>query len=362
MASVEQILRRASRYTGLRYDGAEDTGSEAEILREALEDVYIDVMMETQPVERNFDFTVKNTLATQSIETYDEYLKFATQDEEGLRFAGGDTQTLAGDANPSGKITVTSSPAGTTYTEGVDYTVDRNAADVPISITRIPAGSGGSIPNVAVDPAFDALITYFLQDPRLLINDDLIVPPFLKIRNIIYSQSTAASYPLVHVSTNEILEYRRGFESTGYTRMYSVSGNGLINLWPRPQAGDRIRIIYVPLPPKLDEIDNRPAGWDTAIWDLSEYDDVRGVESRPSLIPIQFHWNTLLPGVVVQAFDKDQRVSDVQHWQSRYEAGLAKMHLWMATYGNVEPAPVFDSLSPRFNSWPDQYSRQGWSN
>jgi hypothetical protein len=342
--------------TGLRYDGPEDTGSEAGLLREALEDVYIDVMLETQPEERihTFKVTANSASPNLSIENYNEYLKFALTTDENITFTGagaGATKPFANEVNPSGLITVTDVGGATTYVEGTDYFIDRNTANQPQTITNLGAGIGA---NDTVE------VTYFNASPKLLINDDILVPPFLKIRHIVYRQSTASSYPLIFVSTNELLEYRRGFESTGYTRMYSIRGQGIVSLWPRPSLDDEIEITYVPLPPKLDEIDNRPAGWDNAIWDLSEWDDVRGVESTPSLVPIQFHWNTLLPGVVVQAFDKDQRTSDVQFWQTRYEAGLAKMHLWLATYGNVEAAPVFDSVSPRFNQWPDQYSRAGW--
>lgn len=361
MARVEEILRRASRITGLRYGGASDTGSEAELLRQALEDVYIDVTMEVGQEERihTHRFTASNNNSIQTVENYNEYLSFNRIEDESLVFADDDTGppvvndpvSLSSNANRSG-IVVTDSPATQEYVEGVDYNVTLNASTgLTEGIQRIPGGNIGETDTV--------LVSYF-QQPSLLIDDDIRVPPFLKLRHVVYNQSTASSYPLVHVSVNELLEYRRGFESTGYTRMYAMSGQNLMRLWPRPQAGDSIDITFIPLPPKLSENDDRPANWDNAIWDLSQWDDIRGVESTPSLVPIQFHWNTLLPGVVVQALDKDQRTSDAQLWQARYEAGIAKMHLWLATYANTEASPVFDSVSPRFSQWPDQYSR-GWS-
>lgn len=347
MATVLEILQRASRITGLRYDGADDTGSEAELLRQALEDVYIDVAMEVNHHERQYEHTFALSEGTQSIERYDEYTSFVLQTDSITLGAAPDTDSLpSSPINPSG-VTVTQ--GATTFTEGTDYTVDASTGQISNVVGGLMAAGGN----------YD--VQYFAP-PTLTVNDDIVIPPWLKIRHIEYTQGTASSYPLLYVSTAELLEHRRGLESTGYSRIYSISGDGLINLWPRPAVGDTITVNYIPMPPKLSETDNRtPGAWDEAIWDLSQWDDYRGVESIPSMVPIQFHWNTLLPGVVVQALDKDQRTSDAQLWQARYEAGIAKMHLWAATLGNVEAAPVFDASNPRYVSqWPDQYSRSGW--
>ena len=354
MASVLEILNRASRITGLRYDGADDDGSEAELLRQALEDTYIDVMMEVGPVERTYTHVFgPNAVNDMSVEQYNEYGNFVYETEDIAAAAVSVAVPLPGPMNPSGKVTVENALQSVTYVETADYTLDRAASTITVV-------AGGQI-DIDGLPA-TIKVTYFKAAPTLLVNDDIRIPPFLKMRSVVYNQTSAGNYPLLYVSENEILEYRRGFQSTGYARMYAMSGNSIMRFWPRPVHGDSITVTYTPLPPKLDEVDNRPAGmWDSAIWDLSKWDDFRGVESTPNLIPIQFHWNTLLAGVVVQAMDKDQRTEDIAFWQARYDAGITKMHLWFATFGNNEASPIFDSASPQFSQWPDQRSRSwGW--
>lgn len=363
MATVLEILNRASRITGLRYDGAADSSSEAEILRQALEDVYIDIMLEVNHHEAQYRVTIGPNQANvdQSIELYNKATDFDQVVDEPIAWPTGlapnTIALLNQNGNPSGKIRVTNVSGTVEYVEGVDFNVDRHAVTgVPESLTSI-VGAAFDQPGTVF-----TLATYFLQDPGITINGGLLIPPFLKLRNVVYQQGNGSVYPLQYISNVELLEYRRGFESAGFSRFYSITGNAILNTWPNQAPGDQITINYVPLPPKLDEIDNRPAGrWDEAIWDLSQWDDFRGVESTPSLIPIQFHWNTLLAGVVVQAFDKDQRITDAQFWQARYEAGLAKMHLWAATYGNIEPAVIFDGTTNGFFKWPDQYNRSGGS-
>ena len=136
-----------------------------------------------------------------------------------------------------------------------------------------------------------------------------------------------------------------------------MAGTGIMRLWPQPAVGSRLTITYVPMPPELTEgTDRPPAFWDTAVWDLSEWDDDRGAESSPNMLPVQFHFNTLLPGTVVQMLDKDQRIDQVQLWQGRYESGIEKMHTWFVNYAGV-PNTVFDESSVDLVRYPDQYSR-----
>lgn len=189
-------------------------------------------------------------------------------------------------------------------------------------------------------------------------DDEIQLPPTLRIVNVVYQDGSNSSFPLLHASDAELLEYRRGYTAQGFSRMYSMAGTGIMRLWPRPANNDKISITYVPLPPELTEgTDRPPAFWDQAVFGLSEFDDDRGAESTPSQVPIQFHWNTLLAGAVVQLLDKDQRMEQVGFWQNRYEAGIEKMMMWHAQYGG-DPTPIFDRNRPEFVNYPDQWNRR----
>lgn len=189
-------------------------------------------------------------------------------------------------------------------------------------------------------------------------DDHIQLPPILKIMKVVFEDGSNSAFPLVHVSESEMLEYRRGYTAQGYSRIYSLAGTGILRMWPRPAIGDSITVTFVPLPPELTEgTDRPPAIWDEAVWGLSEWDDDRGAESAPRQVPIQFHWSVLLPGVVVQLLDKDQRMEQVNWWQGRYEAGIEKMMMWHAQYGG-EPNTVFDRTRPEFINYPDQWNRR----
>lgn len=270
MATVTQILDRAARYTGLQ-----TTGTERDIALEALNDVYVNTVMETQCEQRKYTHTFTQNTDDHDIERHEE----------------------------------------------LDYS--------------------------GLTPPFPTLR-----------DDEIQIPPLLKIMNVVYNDSNATSYPLIHVQDAELLDMRRGFTASGLSRMYSLAGTGIMRLWPAPKAGESITFTYVPYPPELTEgTDRPPALWDTAVWGLSEWDDAIGAESTPSMVPPQFHWNTLLAGTVVQLFDKDARMENVQFWQSRYEAGLEKMMMWHATYGGDNP-PVFDRTRPEWSLYPDQAPRR----
>lgn len=188
-------------------------------------------------------------------------------------------------------------------------------------------------------------------------DDDIQIPPMFKMMNLSYYDGANSSYPLRHVSETEILEFRRGYTTPGYSRVYSMAGTGILRLYPRPAVGDTLEITFVPYPPELVEGEDRPpAFWDEAVWDLSVYDDDRGVQSAPRQVPLQFHRNVLLNGTVAQGFDQDADISKVEHWQRRYEAGIEKMMMWHAQYGG-EPNTVHNVMNQQFITYPDQYAR-----
>jgi hypothetical protein len=340
MPTVTQLLDRASQVTGLR-----STGSERQIALDALNDVYMDILLQTEVVERQWVHTFTDRGRDFDLEQYNENSTFTRIADEAHTFTGaGSTVNLANSPINGAGVLVTSDPSGTTYVEGTDFTVDPTAG----TVTHVAGGAIGD-----TDPV---LISYFLP-PTGTFNDDIMIPPNLKIKSVVYQEANSSLYPLFHVSEGEILEYRRGFEAISYTRMYALAGANMLRLFPSPGRNETLTITYVPMPPLLSETDDRPAAmWDTAVFDLSQFGDWQGSETSPSLIPLQFQWNVLLSGAVVQLLEKDQRLDDAMYWRAKYEEGIAKMHLWHNTYGG-EPTPIFDKSRPRFVAYPDEYGR-----
>lgn len=252
MATVTQLLDRGSQITGLQ-----NTGTERELARLSLEDVYRNVVSETEVRER----TISHTFST----TSDEYLL------EDLGFS--------------------------------------------------------TLP--------------------------------LKIKSITYSGSAPGSYRLKHVSEDELLEYKRGFSRSSYSRLYTMKGSDTIMFWPNPQAGESVTVRFIPDTAVLSEtidVVASPFIWGVSLWGVGVWGSGLtdpGIESTPRAVPTQFHWNVLLPGLVVQMLDKDQRLDEAATWQQRYEVGLSKMKLWLDTFGG-QPTDIFVDSGVKFSTFPDQ--------
>jgi hypothetical protein len=204
-----------------------------------------------------------------------------------------------------------------------------------------------------------------LNDLSALTVDDIVLPDHLGLLSITYNNGSGYSYPLKQLSEQEMITLQQGVNTIGYTRFYSMLGHKIIRVYPRPVVGGSITIAYIPRPPALVEgataVQTFSAVWGTSVWNQFSW-GVAGTtgqvisETYPSLIPPQFHWSVLLPAVVLQLLDKDQRTSDVAFWQSRYQAGLNKMHEWMAQFGG-DPTVVYDGSQPVSPyRWPDQSS------
>lgn len=263
MALVSEILDRASRITGLR-----DTGSEREIGLQAINDAYLDILMETTSVVYQF---THQFVASSSV--------------------------------------------------------------YPL-----------------------------LDDISALTVDDIVLPEHLGLLSVVYDNGSGYSYPLKQISEQEMLNYQEGINTVGYTKFYSMLGHKLMRVYPRPTVGSRVRIAYIPRPPELIEgdtaVQNFSAIWGTSVWNQFSWGTAGTTgqvisETFPSLIPPQFHWSVLLPAVVIQLLDKDQRTADVQFWMQRYQQGLNKMHEWMAQFGG-DPTVVYDGRPVGYSVWPDQ--------
>lgn len=183
-------------------------------------------------------------------------------------------------------------------------------------------------------------------NPGSSLNNDFVLSSFtggsapIKIKSIVVNDANAANYPLLQVSEDELLEYRRGYEATAYVRLYSIAGSNIIRFWPTPKSEDIMSLTIIPQPPRL--VEALP---------------LAGEETTPSLVPELFHWNVLLPGAMIEAMDKDGDSSRASDWMSRYESGIMRMQEWLNTFGG-EPSAVFTPTSTRFVLYPDQ---RGWN-
>lgn len=133
------------------------------------------------------------------------------------------------------------------------------------------------------------------------------------------SQTTAANpFPLQQVSHQEILDLRDLSTTQGTPAYYAAVGWDRIAFCPNPAVGDQINFWYIPDTPTLVEAD--PAV---------------GEEISPTMIPVQFHWAVLLPGMVLELLDKDQRIAESNTWQERYERGIARLQEFMGQFGGT---------------------------
>lgn len=332
MATVKEILDRASDITGLR-----KTGSERVIALQALEDVYLDVCTELALQERLYVHTLNNNLERHTLPNFNDLDSFTRVNDEVLVFptSTSSLQLANSPINPSGVVVSRlAGGLGAVYTEGTDYTLDRSTG----LITSL------TLPNTTDNPGDDQVFISYFTVPIASGNADILLPPFIRIRNITFDGAGLTRYPLKQISGTEYNHHDIDVVEADSPMFYTMSGTSAIRVYPRSVGSGSFNIHYVPMPPALSEDDNvPPALWDEAIWDLSKWDDYRGTESQPSHVPVQFHWNTLLPGVVVQLLDKDQRTDDVQAWMQRYEYGLARVRRWKKTMGGSRNPTVFNA-------------------
>lgn len=116
--------------------------------------------------------------------------------------------------------------------------------------------------------------------------------------------------PIQQVSFQELLDIRDNNTGNSGPGYYAVIGFERIAFWPNPTAGDTIKTWFIPDVPELVEPDP---------------DNPVGSETTPSKIPVAFHWDVLLPGMVVEMLDKDQRAQEAQFWMDRYHRGIARL-------------------------------------
>lgn len=127
----------------------------------------------------------------------------------------------------------------------------------------------------------------------------------------LYSVSLGASgstTPVQQVSLQELLEHREVGSGVGTPTMYATIGFERIAFYPNPAVGDVANVWFV---------DSVPT--------LVESGAVAGEETTPSKLPTNFHWAILLPAMVLEMLDKEQRLAESGMWNERYERGIARL-------------------------------------
>lgn len=145
----------------------------------------------------------------------------------------------------------------------------------------------------------------------------------MKIRNMVMLDG-GLSRTLHGTSEDQLINRLRNDNvSSGNTYLYAALGTNNLMFYPKPRVGDVVNVYYVPVPPTLAEASSTAA------------------EATPSYVPVQWHYDVLLPALVVEMLDKDQRAQDVQFWQSRYIDGMNRMKEWSAHFmGDATPAYI----------------------
>lgn len=128
--------------------------------------------------------------------------------------------------------------------------------------------------------------------------------------------TSAGNTPMQQVSFQELLDIRENNNSPGPSYVYATVGFNDIAFYPNPAVGESIRVWYVDDVPTLHETDN-----------------VAPEETTPSMIPAAFHWSVLLPGMVLEMLDKDQRAAEADMWMRRYERGIARLVEHIGQFG-----------------------------
>jgi hypothetical protein len=113
----------------------------------------------------------------------------------------------------------------------------------------------------------------------------------LAIRDVYREDTAGAVEPVLRVSEQEILDYRRGVASSdaAYTR-YAVLGSNLLIIWPTPSSVYTLRLFYVPRPTAMSTGTDDPSSATLgriptefhkaieyyALWQGGEFDENRG--------------------------------------------------------------------------------------
>lgn len=145
--------------------------------------------------------------------------------------------------------------------------------------------------------------------------------------------------PLQQVSFPELREEHESHLSAGSPYMYAVVGFDRIAFEPNVSVGDTVNVWYVPPVPEL--VEDGPAA---------------NQQSTPSWVPNAFHWDVLLPGIVIQMLDKDQRIAEGGTWNTRYENGLARLKEYMGQVGGTANRAYLPKPMGRY-SRPDERRR-----
>lgn len=153
------------------------------------------------------------------------------------------------------------------------------------------------------------------------LSTDLSLSDCMQIIDITIS-SGAYNRKLAQKPVSWITQRRSGLAVAGLPRNFAMVGTTKIMLYPNPSAGSTATITYVQNPTKA----------------LHETTADATNETTPTGIPEQFHYSVLLPGLVVQMLDKDQREQLGGIWNERYQAGLYKLAEFTAAFGGTDGA------------------------
>lgn len=165
------------------------------------------------------------------------------------------------------------------------------------------------------------------------------LPSALKLRGVSVLRH-GAQCPLEQVSEDEFLMHASvPGGGDGIPRYFAVFGTGHYRVYPSATASTSMRVSYVPTPPVL--VESAPAV---------------GQETSPSYVHALWHWDVLLPGMVLELLDKDQRKTDVDFWAGRYQAGLERMRQWSASFGGDANRMFVSSSGAGVGRFPDQRS------
>lgn len=118
------------------------------------------------------------------------------------------------------------------------------------------------------------------------------------------------------VSFQELLDERELGEVSGSPYLYAISGFDTIHLHPAPTVGSELTIWFV-----------------KDVLTLVEEAEIASEEESPSSVPAAFHWACLLPAVVLELLDKDQRATESSMWQQRYANGISRLIEHIGQFG-----------------------------
>lgn len=173
----------------------------------------------------------------------------------------------------------------------------------------------------------DASFTFDESKRTWSLSTDMSLSDVYRIKHIRRTTTGLGEY-LEHVDPSVEMGLAGQGLASGIPRKYAVKNFDEIRFWPIPDSGDAIQITYIAAPPTL--VESAPGA---------------GEESTPSKVPELFHWSVLLPGMVVQMLDKDQRSEDASFWQARYEAGKQALKINRRRFGGKTPAIPASGMS-----------------